>query len=81
MRSLRQAGKHGCCLASACLTEIHDDITFTLIALQLEDTQRLLSMAEGRLAHTDARAREAEAETAQMRGQLSNAVASLQVSV
>jgi hypothetical protein len=47
--------------------------------MQAEDAQRLLSMAEGRLAHTDARAREAEAEAAHLRGQLSGAVSSLQV--
>ncbi|KAF5840897.1 hypothetical protein DUNSADRAFT_15097 [Dunaliella salina] len=45
---------------------------------QVEDTQRLLSMAEGRLAHTDARAREAEAEASTLREQVSGALSSLQ---
>lgn len=55
------------------LTTQHD----TLRA-QVEDTQRLLSMAEGRLAHTDARARDAEAEASALREQVSGALASLQ---
>lgn len=39
----------------------------------------MLSMAEGRLAHTDARARDAEVEAQALREQLSRALASLQV--
>ena len=47
------------------------------VLVQLEDSQRLLTMAEGRLVHTDARARDAEAEMHALRAQLASALGSL----